>query len=85
MVKSFLNYEEKNFLQEIRLAKGLPQAHALLKKEGLFDKVRKYSKSCYAKKIRSEITKNRLKKVVTYCGSSKTSLIFVFISVLEHI
>lgn len=44
------------------------QSHIMLRKEGLFDKVRKYCKGCYAKKLRGEITKNRVKKVVTYCG-----------------
>ena len=45
------------------------QLHIFLKKEGNFDKVRKYCKGCYAKKIRGEIIKNRVKKVVTYCGT----------------
>lgn len=53
---------------DVRVVKPT-KMHTLLRKDGKFDKVRKYCKGCYAKKLRGEISKNRVKKVVTYCGT----------------
>lgn len=39
--------------------------------------VRKYDKGYYAEKVREEITKNRVKKVVTYRGIVRVNCIFV--------
>lgn len=43
------------------------QSHRFDKKPGKFDKVRKYCKGCYAKCSKGETTKNKVKKVVTFC------------------
>jgi hypothetical protein len=42
-------------------------SHRFDKKVGKFDKVRKYCKGCYAKHSEGKITKNKVKKVVSYC------------------
>lgn len=47
----------------MQLARRPMQVHALLKKEGLFDKVKKYCKDCCGQKIKAGITKNRQKKL----------------------
>nr|CAI5844778.1 unnamed protein product [Callosobruchus analis] len=60
---------DRSDIHEGKITKRPTKMHALLRKEGQFDKVRKYCKGCYSKKLQGEITKNRVKKVVTYCGS----------------
>ena len=74
LVRSLLTYEEKTNNENEPPQTQTPtrkstQLHTFLRKEGNFDKIRKYCKGCYAKKIRGEIIKNRVKKVVTYCGT----------------
>ncbi|CAH1975477.1 unnamed protein product [Acanthoscelides obtectus] len=55
-------------VRQEKITKKTAKIHTLCRKEGQFDKVRKYCKGCYAKKLRGEITKNCVKKVVTFCG-----------------
>lgn len=43
------------------------QSHRFDKREGQFNKVRKYCKGCYTKFQEGLTTKNKVKKVVTYC------------------
>lgn len=68
VVRSFLTYDETAHENKTKQRPSRKSAiHKFLKKQGPFDKVRKYCKGCYAKKIQGKITKNQVKKVVTYC------------------
>lgn len=70
IIKELIKGEPNNRINVETPRKSLN--HSLLKKDGPFDKVRKYCKGCYGKKMRGEITKNRVKKVVTYCNICET-------------
>lgn len=73
VVRALLSYDSSDpapLIQQVTTpSRKSVQNHQLLKKEGLFDKVRKYCKGCYAKKTRGELTKSRVKKVATYCNT----------------
>ncbi|XP_044754995.1 piggyBac transposable element-derived protein 4-like [Coccinella septempunctata] len=59
LIRSLLFPEEGD--KPDKPAKDLQKIHTLLKKQGPYDKMRKYCKGCYSKKLRGEITKNRVK------------------------
>ncbi|CAH2005203.1 unnamed protein product [Acanthoscelides obtectus] len=69
LVLSLLNYDFTN-LPESRPQQtsiASKRHHAISKKIGAFNKVKKYCRSCYAKKVQQKIPKSWMKKVVTYC------------------
>nr|CAH7741033.1 unnamed protein product [Callosobruchus chinensis] len=74
LILSLLNYENtstsnSDIPRPQQMSTPAKKKHTMLKKAGPFDKVRKYCKSCYAKKIRGEIPKTKVKKVTTYCAT----------------
>ncbi|XP_072398290.1 uncharacterized protein [Diabrotica undecimpunctata] len=77
VIKSLLSYEDniesqndsEREQQQIRTTRRSMQTHTLVKKEGPYDKMKKYCKGCYKENIRGNITKNQVKKVVTYCDT----------------
>ncbi|KAJ8912470.1 hypothetical protein NQ315_014570 [Exocentrus adspersus] len=75
LIKELVRQQDdgREILREIPQNRKSMRTHAFQKKEGLAVKSRRYCKGCYSKKIKGETSKNKVKKVSTYCGDCENN------------